>query len=227
VFVGMGSETGITASYYTLTNYIRPEDLRKYNAFVFIVCTAAAAGNLYISPKLWFINKTLNWPILISLIANLVSVIAFMVFWYSNPQVRVPVNNKITDIIEEEKMSILADEFGSQHRRISPDPMVHLSTTEGVSHPTESLKVPTMPTLQNRKPISVDGGRLEASPNQSIIATNASFSKRTTQIIKSKSFPKLFKRFLTKFTTKFVALMIFNMTTSSAYLCAISFQTTF
>lgn len=64
--MGMGSETGITASYYTLTNYTRKEDLRFYNAFVFITCTAAAAGNLYVSPKLWFMTKSLNWPIIIS-----------------------------------------------------------------------------------------------------------------------------------------------------------------
>ena len=32
LFVGMGSESGITASYYTLTNYWQSETLRFYNA---------------------------------------------------------------------------------------------------------------------------------------------------------------------------------------------------
>ena len=39
VFVGMGSETGITASYYILSNYIPKEQLRLYNALIFITCT--------------------------------------------------------------------------------------------------------------------------------------------------------------------------------------------
>ena len=57
VFVGMGSETGITASYYILSNYIDKGSLRMYNAFIFVTCTAAAAGNLYIAPKLWLITR--------------------------------------------------------------------------------------------------------------------------------------------------------------------------
>jgi hypothetical protein len=135
-----------------------------------------------------------------------------MLFWYSNPQVRVPVNNMITEIIEDEHIDILAEELEAQRSRRS---IKRLPPTEG-----SSVQDPLAPAL------STDLQRRH--PPLSIIESQISgYSKRTTQILKSMSFKKLFKRFLTKFNMKYVALMIFNMTTSSAYLCAISFQTTF
>lgn len=70
VFVGMGSETGITASYYILSNYIPKEQLRLYNALIFITCTVAAAGNLYLGPKLWKLTGGLDWTIIVSEIPN-------------------------------------------------------------------------------------------------------------------------------------------------------------
>jgi hypothetical protein len=140
------------------------------------------------------------------------SVLAFMLFWYSNPQVRVPVNNSMTDIIEDEHVDILAEELGAQRSRRS---IQRLPPTEGSSI-QDPLALPVSSDLQRRNP-----------PLSIIESQISNYSKRTTQILKSKSFKKLFKRFLTKFNMKYVALMIFNMTTSSAYLCAISFQTTF
>lgn len=135
-----------------------------------------------------------------------------MLFWYSNPQVRVPVNNRMTEIMEEEHLDIIAEEYEAQRTARS---IQQLPPTEG-----SSIKDVLAP------PISSD--RQRRHPPLSIVESQISnYSKRTTQILKSKSVKKLFKRFLTKFTIKYVLLLIFNMTTSSAYLCAISFQTTF
>lgn len=88
----MGSETGITSSYYILSNYMEKSNLRLYNALIFITCTVASAGNLYIGPKLWKITNSLNWTIAVSEIANLISILCFLIFWKFNDNIRKPVN---------------------------------------------------------------------------------------------------------------------------------------
>lgn len=202
VFVGMGSETGITASYYIMSNYLPKDKLRQYNALIFIICTIASAGNLYIAPKLWIITKKLDYPLAVSEIANLVSVVTFLIFWCNNPYVREPVNVDIQEVLESEIKPL--------KRSDSQDELI--TETEG----------------KKDKPWAFNSGEgLSDLERTNRRGSNAPTTQRTTDILKSKDcMPKICK-FFGSFSGKYTALMVFNMTTSSAYLAAISFQTTF
>ena len=97
LFVGMGSETGITASYYILTNYWRSDSLRFYNALIYIICQATTMVNLFLTPKIWLDTHSQFWPIVLSEMASVISIICFGFFWRLNPQVHSPVFIKDTD----------------------------------------------------------------------------------------------------------------------------------
>lgn len=94
LFVGIGIETGITASYYTLVNYFKGEHVRFYLSAIIIVCQSTELVNLYVTPRVWLNTMSLFWPAVLSEVVSLLSIACYIVFWYANPQIHTPVAQK-------------------------------------------------------------------------------------------------------------------------------------
>lgn len=86
-FVGIGGETGITASFFTVNKFIPESERRWIIALIYVVCNLTAMASVYTTSKFYEFTKSFNMPILASLLANLASVILFSLFYFGNKHI--------------------------------------------------------------------------------------------------------------------------------------------
>ena len=98
--VGLGGETGITATFWSMNNFIEEKYYRKMTGLIYIVCTISGMGNIYSTPRIWLATKSFFWPIILSSIAQIITLIAFSLFYLGNEHIKRPVYKRLTDIID-------------------------------------------------------------------------------------------------------------------------------
>ena len=63
------------------------------------------------TPKLWLETGSLTWPIILSQLVNVISVVMFIVFWCKNPDVRIPANVEL--VLADERVVNESENSGS------------------------------------------------------------------------------------------------------------------